>query len=110
MLGLPRLSLGELVKGARGGGGGSGAELRKMLRVVVPIAFFIGTDIALTNTSFMYLDSSFIEMVKPSSNILVSACICKAGCKHKLFEGRRRGGGRGGGWHGGLTRARCRCT
>ena len=92
MLGLPRLSLGELVKGARGGGGGSGAELRKMLRVVVPIAFFIGTDIALTNTSFMYLDSSFIEMVKPSSNILVSACIRKAGCFARGEEG---GGTRG---------------
>ena len=99
MLGLPRLSLGELVKGARGGGGGSGAELRKMLRVVVPIAFFIGTDIALTNTSFMYLDSSFIEMVKPSSNILVSACIR---AKRDALRGEKKAGGRGG-WHGGLT-------
>ena len=47
------------------------AGWREYLVVIGPISFFLGTDIALTNTSFMYLQASFVEMVKPSSNILV---------------------------------------
>jgi len=47
------------------------AGWREYLVIIGPISFFLGTDIALTNTSFMYLQASFVEMVKPSSNILV---------------------------------------
>ena len=37
-----------------------------LFKLTAPISFFSGTDIALTNLAFVYLNSNFVEMVKPS--------------------------------------------
>ena len=41
--------------------------------LIAPVAAFTGIDIALSNTSFIYLNASFVEMVKPSSLVWVLA-------------------------------------
>ena len=38
-----------------------------LFTLTAPISFFAGIDIALTNLSYVYLNSNFVEMVKPSS-------------------------------------------
>jgi len=39
--------------------------MTSVMWAVAPVSLFLGLEIALTNTSFVYLEASFVEMVKP---------------------------------------------
>lgn len=49
------------MKGMHGETGG----LLVLVWVIAPVSLFLGLEIALSNTSFVYLEASFVEMVKP---------------------------------------------
>ncbi|XRB05560.1 triose-phosphate transporter [Pycnococcus provasolii] len=48
-------------------GKGTAFPYRTIARGVMPVSVFMGIDIALSNMAFIYLDSTFVEMVKQSA-------------------------------------------